>query len=171
MRMRSHMGMAKLIRAMMRVGSYLISITLPFCAYGICKVYAQNTLRWRHNGHDGVSRHQPHDCLPNCLFRRRSENTPKLCVTGLCAENSPVTGEFSAQKSSNAESVSIWWRHHERPFCSCLHTVRADIHGEGISGRQREPLHIAGIGRYSGHPVLSAISKLIEYITLFNRES
>ena len=27
--------------------------------------------------------------------------------------NSPVTGEFTAQRSSNAENVSIWWRHHE----------------------------------------------------------
>ena len=30
------------------------------------------------------------------------------------AENSPVTGEFSARMASNAESVSIWWRHHVR---------------------------------------------------------
>ena len=34
-------------------------------------------------------------------------------VTGLCAENSLVTGEFSAQMASYAENVSIWWRHHE----------------------------------------------------------
>ena len=33
--------------------------------------------------------------------------------TGLCAGNSPVTGEFPAQMSSNAGNVSIWWRHHE----------------------------------------------------------
>ena len=30
--------------------------------------------------------------------------------TGI-GEHSPVTGEFSAQRSSNAENVSIWWRH------------------------------------------------------------
>ena len=45
--------------------------------------------------------------------RRRSKKTSKLCVTGLCAGNSPVTGEFLAQRASNAENVSIWWRHHE----------------------------------------------------------
>ena len=28
-------------------------------------------------------------------------------------ENSPVTGEFPAQMASNAENVSIWWRHHD----------------------------------------------------------
>ena len=69
--------------------------------------------QWRHNGHDGVSNHQTHDCLLNRLFRRRSIKTSKLRVIGLSAGNSPVTGEFPAQKASNAEDVSIWWRHHD----------------------------------------------------------
>ena len=43
-----------------------------------------------------------------------SKKTSKLCVTGLCAGNSPVTGECPAKMTSNAENVSIWWRHHER---------------------------------------------------------
>ena len=29
------------------------------------------------------------------------------------AGNSPGTGEFPAQMASNAENVSIWWRHHD----------------------------------------------------------
>ena len=70
------------------------------------------SLRWRHNRRDSVSNHQPHDCLLNRLFRRRSKKTSKLRVTGLCAGNSPGTGEFPAQMASNAENVSIWWRHH-----------------------------------------------------------
>ena len=32
----------------------------------------------------------------------------KLRVTGLCAGNSPVTGEVPVQMASNAEIVSIW---------------------------------------------------------------
>ena len=68
--------------------------------------------QWRHNERDGVSNHQPHDCLFSCLFRRKSKKTSKLRVTGLCEGNSPVTGEFPAQKVSNAANVSIWWRHH-----------------------------------------------------------
>ena len=48
------------------------------------------TLQWRHNGCDSVSNHQPHDCLLNRLFRRRSQKTSKLRVTGLCAGNSPI---------------------------------------------------------------------------------
>ena len=69
-------------------------------------------LRWRHNGHDSVSNHQPHGCLLNRLFRCRSKKTSKLRVTGLCVGNSPGTGEFPAQMASDAENVSIWWRHH-----------------------------------------------------------
>ena len=71
------------------------------------------TLRWRHTGHDSVSNHQPHNCLLNRLFRRRSKETSKFRVTGLCAGNSTGTGEFPAQMASYAENVSIWWRHHE----------------------------------------------------------
>ena len=36
----------------------------------------------------------------------------KLRVTGLCAGTSSVTCDFPAQMASNAENVSIWWRHH-----------------------------------------------------------
>ena len=69
-------------------------------------------LRWRNSGLDGVSNHQPHDCLLNRLFRHRSKKTSNLRVTGLCVGYSPGTGEFPAQRASYAEKVSIWWRHH-----------------------------------------------------------
>ena len=45
--------------------------------------------------------------LLNRLFRRRSKKTSKLCVTGFCAGNSPLTGEFPAQTASYAEKISI----------------------------------------------------------------
>ena len=70
-------------------------------------------LQWRHNGRDGVTNHQPHGCLLHHLFRHRLKKTSKHRVTGLCAENSPVTGELSAEMVSNAEHVSIGWRHHD----------------------------------------------------------
>ena len=62
------------------------------------------SLQWRHN-------HQPYDWFPNRLFRHRSKKTSKLRVIGLCAGNAPVTGEFPSQMASDAEKVSIWWRH------------------------------------------------------------
>ena len=48
-----------------------------------------SSLQWRHNGRNSVSYHQPNDCLLNRLFRRRSMNTSKLRVTGLCVGNLP----------------------------------------------------------------------------------
>ena len=71
------------------------------------------SLQWRHNGRDGVSNHQRLDCLLSRFFRTRSKKTSELRVTGLCEGNSPGTGEFPAQMASNAENVSIWWRHYE----------------------------------------------------------
>ena len=51
---------------------------------------SSDSLHWRHNDHGGVSNHQPHGCLLNRLFRRRSKKTSKLRVTGFCVGNSPV---------------------------------------------------------------------------------
>ena len=70
-------------------------------------------LRWCHNGCDSVSNHQPHDCLLNRLFRRRSKKTSLFCLTGLCVGNSQGTDDFPAQMASNAENFSISWSHHE----------------------------------------------------------
>ena len=73
------------------------------------------TLQWRHNEHDGVSDHQPHDCLLNRLFMCRSRETWKFRATGLCAGNSPVTGKSHAQRAGNEEMfpfddvIMIWW--------------------------------------------------------------
>ena len=42
------------------------------------------SIQLSHNQHDGVSNHQPRDCLANRLFRCRSKKASKLCVTDLC---------------------------------------------------------------------------------------
>ena len=55
--------------------------------------------------------------LLNCLFWRRSNKTSKLRVTGICEGNPLVAGGFPSQRASNAENVSIWWRHHEARIC------------------------------------------------------
>ena len=67
----------------------VVPITKASNAERVFVSWCQNALRWRHNDHAGVSNHQPHGCLLNRLFRRRSKKTPKLRVTGLCAGNSP----------------------------------------------------------------------------------
>ena len=93
-------------------------LNLDDCSLTHMSVAMPQTLQWRHNERDGVSNHQPHDCLLSRLFRHRWKKISKLCVTALSAGNSPVTSEFPAQRASNAENVSIWWRHHgATPWC------------------------------------------------------
>ena len=78
------------------------------------------TLHRHHNEHNGVSNHQPINCLLNHLFRFRSKKTSKLCTTGLCAGNSPVTSEFPTQRASKSENISIWLHHHVWDSFYCL---------------------------------------------------
>ena len=70
-------------------------------------------LQWRHNERDGVSNHQPHDCLLKRLFWRRSKKTSKLCVTGLCEGNSPVNSPHKGREMrkcfhSLTSSYRLW---------------------------------------------------------------
>ena len=78
------------------------------------------TSEWRYNVCDSDSNHQPHDCLLKPFIQTQIKENIKFRVTGLCAGNSPVAGEFPAQRASNAENVSIWWRHHEFDEIVCL---------------------------------------------------
>ena len=96
----------------------------------------RDTLKWRHNGSDSVSNHRPHYCFLNRLFRRRSKKISKLCVTDLCAGNSPGTGEIPAQMASNAENVSIWWRHH-----GLLGRLIPHKHGYEVWRQRRDVTH------------------------------
>ena len=61
-----------------------------------------------------------HTILYSTVFQTQVKKTSKLRVTGLCAGNSPGTGEFPAQMASNEENVSICWHHHATaPYGSC----------------------------------------------------
>ena len=65
-------------------------------------------LQWRHNERDGVPNHRCLDCLLSRLFRRRSKNISKLCVTALYEGNPPVAGGFP----HTGQVTRNWWRHH-----------------------------------------------------------
>ena len=60
-------------------------------------------LLWRHNEHEGISNHQPLDCLLNHLYRCRSKKTSKAHVTGPCEGNPSITGGFLSQRANNTE--------------------------------------------------------------------
>ena len=90
--------------------SYLVLVLMDITSW----IGSKNSiaLHWRHNERGDDSNHRCLACLLNRLFRRESKKTSKLCVTGLCEGNPPVSGGFPSQRASNAENVSIWWRHH-----------------------------------------------------------
>ena len=89
----------------------LSGIDCPLTDMGEMNKCQITTQQWHHNECDGISNHQRLDCLLVHLFRRRSKKTLKLCLTGLCEGNQPVTNEFPEQWASNVENVSIWWHH------------------------------------------------------------
>ena len=55
-----------------------------------------------------------HGSLLNRLFRQRSNKTPKLRITDLCAGNSPVTDEFPNKRPVTREKINLmtssWWK-------------------------------------------------------------
>ena len=86
------------------------------------------TLQWRHNDHDGVANHQPHGCLLNRLFRRRSKKTSKLRVTGLCVGNSPgpVNSPHKrpvTRKMFPFDDVIMTFWNYRRTMCWCLNQM------------------------------------------------
>ena len=73
-------------------------------------IISYESLEWSHNGRNGVSNHQPHQCLFNRLFVKENIKAPRHWP--LCGECYwPFVRGIPAQMASNAENVSIWWRH------------------------------------------------------------
>ena len=74
----------------------------------LSKISLKWSLQWRHNGLDGVSIHQHHDCLLNRLSK-------KIKVR----RHWPLWGEFTGDrwiprtKDQKTENGSISWRHHD----------------------------------------------------------
>ena len=65
------------------------------------------SLQWRHNELDGVSNRQPHDCLFNRLFRRRSKKTSKLRVKCFHLMTSSCNGY-----ESDSVTTKCWLKFH-----------------------------------------------------------
>ena len=82
-----------------------------------------SSLLWCNNGRDGISNHQPHDCLLNQSFRRGSKKTSKLIKV---PRQWPLCGEFTGDRwipRTNGQwrgNYSIWWRHHLPHLYICV---------------------------------------------------
>ena len=76
------------------------------------------SLQWRHNERDGVSYRRRLDWLFVQPFVQAQLKKSKLCATGLCEGNPPVTGGFPSRRASNSEMLPfdavIMFR------CSCI---------------------------------------------------
>ena len=99
-----------LLDAMSFPESMLMKLDAAIYIYIYIYIYS---LQWRHNGRDGVSNHLPPDCLLtvySAADQRKHQSSASLSfVRGI--HRSPV---IPVQMASNAENVSIWWRHHAR---------------------------------------------------------
>ena len=60
------------------------------------------------------------------LMRTHIKEASKSALRTLCEGNSPVTGEIPAQRDSNAEKASIWWRHHGKLLLHDRHPISMD---------------------------------------------
>ena len=83
---------------------------------------AERCLWWRHNGPDGVWNHQPHDCLLNRLFGRRSKKTSNSAslafVRGIhrgsvnSQHKCPVTRKCFHFTTSSCIDIDYFWKIH-----------------------------------------------------------
>ena len=119
----------------------IFCITGPMCGEFTGHRWRPVTLLWRHNGHDGVSNHHPHECLLNRPSRRRSKKTSKLRVTGLTDISQytdvimgPIASQINSltivystvysgadrRKHESSASLTFGWGIHRRPV-NCPH--------------------------------------------------
>ena len=106
--------------------------------YSTASVVQCSFLGGQHNFITGVSHwewcclhHRHLDCLLNPLSRRASKKPRKLRISDLYEGNSRVAGDFPAQRASNAENVSICWRHHVTAFL--LDLITDDLWYQNVS--------------------------------------
>ena len=88
-------------------------LSMPLCCLCSISKRGLGALQRRHNGRDGISNHQPHDCLLKSLFRRSSKKASKLRVTGpLWLLNSPPKGPVTRKNTARiaTSSITIWYQ-------------------------------------------------------------
>ena len=98
------------------------SQTMPVCLginplVPLVTPYNVVTLQWRHNGWDGVSNHQPPDCLLKRLFRRRSKKQSSASLAFMrrihrWPVNSPHKGPVTRKMFPSDDAImrNSWFR-------------------------------------------------------------
>ena len=63
------------------------------------------------------------------FLQAQIKETSNIRVTGLCEGSPPVSGGFPSQRAStNAEDVSIWWRHHGNDWYEPYNSTDTEVH-------------------------------------------
>ena len=77
-----------------------------------CGISCEYFITTTSHEHHVVSNHRGPSiiCLP--AYADSHQRNSKPALHALWEGNSPMTSEFPAQRASNAEKASIWWRHH-----------------------------------------------------------
>ena len=94
---------------------------LALCVF-IARFSHQNDIKW-------AARHV-NSLLFSSVFRLTSNKTSKPALLVSCEGNPPMTSDFLPQRVSNAESVSISWRHRDQN--AHLHLSSLDIELPGL---------------------------------------
>ena len=82
-----------------------------FFSFNSWRSFVMLPLQWRHEEKERL-KSPAVQLFTQRFIQAQIKETSKLGVPGRCEGNSPVTDKFPAQSASNAENVSIWWRHH-----------------------------------------------------------
>ena len=111
--------------------SYL-HICLHLTALLMREISITTTSHERHK----VSHYVSFDCLLNSLCGPVSPKYQGPHYWPTVMGNSAVTDEFTAQKASNAEKASIWWRHHAFYMGNVILLYLEDICSHGHTSSQ-----------------------------------
>ena len=84
-----HIGNSDMLWLLLNLVMHISNLVMYILYFTLLQII-HIPLRLRHNERNGVSNHQPHDCLFNRLFGRWSKKTSKLRVPGLCEGNSLI---------------------------------------------------------------------------------
>ena len=122
-----------------------------------------SSLQWRHNGRDGVSNHQPYLCL--LVYwgadQRKHQSSVSLAFGSLC-------GEFNddrwihTQRASDAENVSIWWRHRVALHATIIHGLSQSCYNDYTC--QKQESYSISVG-YSTFCILSDLEMFVTFGT------
>ena len=121
-----------------RIATLELSIQISITASHLIQVRV-TALQWRHNGRDGVSNHQPHDCLLNRFFRRTDQGQHQsfaplafLCGIHRWPVKSPHKWPVTRKMFPFDHVIMVYRLNQLVDVASCLHEILLGVWYMGI---------------------------------------